>query len=120
MSEHLPGALGPELITKACVYDLAPDRNFVLDTLPGHPRIAVFVGAGHAAKFASLVGDLLADLACDGGTDRSIGAFRFDRPAITDPDYPPDFNFTVATGAGAEVRGDATDLTSAEKGSSPR
>jgi sarcosine oxidase len=99
MAEHLPDALGPELMTKTCVYDLTPDRNFLLDTLPGHNRIAVFVGAGHAAKFASLVGDVLADLARDGGTERPIEAFRFDRPAITDPDYPPDFNFAGATAA---------------------
>jgi sarcosine oxidase len=97
MAEHLPDALGPELATKTCVYDLTPDRNFLLDTLPGHDRIAVFVGAGHAAKFAGLVGDVLADLACDGGTRRPIEAFRFDRPAITDPDYPPDYNFATAT-----------------------
>jgi sarcosine oxidase len=103
MAEHLPGALGPELMTKACVYDLTPDRNFLLDTVPGHPRIALFVGAGHAAKFASLVGELLADLACDGGSDRPIGAFRFDRPAITDPDYPADFNFAEATGAAGPI-----------------
>lgn len=98
MAEHLPGALGPELMTKACVYDLTPDRNFLLDVLPDHPRISIFVGAGHAAKFASLVGDVLADLACEGGTERPIEAFRFDRPAITDPDYPVDFAFADATG----------------------
>jgi monomeric sarcosine oxidase len=97
MQEHLPDALGPELMTKCCVYDLTPDRNFLLDTLPGHDRIAVFVGAGHAAKFASLVGSILSDLACDGGTQRPIGAFRFDRPAITDPDYPTDYLFTAHT-----------------------
>ena len=97
MARHLPDALGPELMTKACVYDLTPDRNFILDTVPGHPRIALFVGAGHAAKFAGLVGDILADLACDGGTEREIAAFRMDRPAITDPGHPTDFGFSAAT-----------------------
>jgi sarcosine oxidase len=87
MAEHLPGALGPELATKTCVYDLTPDRNFLLDTVPGHPRITVFVGAGHAAKFASLLGRILADLAVDKETPYPIEAFRFDRPAITDPDF---------------------------------
>jgi monomeric sarcosine oxidase len=89
MAEHLPGALGPELATKTCVYDLTPDRNFLLDTLPGHPRITVFVGAGHAAKFASLIGRILADLAVRGETSHPIAAFRFDRPAITDPEFVP-------------------------------
>lgn len=99
MAEHLPGALGPELYTKTCVYDLTPDRNFVLDTLPGHPRIALFVGAGHAAKFASLVGRILAEIAVGGGTEQPISAFRMDRPAIVDPDYPSDFRFASAAGA---------------------
>lgn len=100
MARHLPRALGPELATKTCVYDLTPDRNFVLDTLPGDPRISVFVGAGHAAKFASLVGRILAEIAVDGETCYPIGAFRIDRPAIVDPGYPSDFRFAVAAGGG--------------------
>ncbi len=96
MSTHLPGALGPELLTKTCVYDLTPDRNFVLDVVPEAPRVSVFVGAGHAAKFASLVGRILADLALEGGTDYPIEAFRLDRPALTDPGYSSDFRFTQA------------------------
>jgi len=96
MSTHLPGALGPELLTKTCIYDLTPDRNFVLDVVPETPRVSVFVGAGHAAKFASLVGRILADLALEGGTDYPIEAFRLDRPALTDPGYSSDFRFTQA------------------------
>ena len=97
LAEHLPGAVGPELATKTCVYDLPPDRNFILDLLPGHPRVAVFVGAGHAAKFAALVGSILADLATDGYTRHPIAAFAADRPALTDPDYPTDFLFSGAS-----------------------
>ena len=52
LARYLPGAVGPELVSKTCVYDLTADRNFILDTIPGHPRIGLFVGAGHAAKFA--------------------------------------------------------------------
>jgi sarcosine oxidase len=99
MAEHLPGALGPELMTKTCVYDLPPDRHFVLDLLPGHARISCFVGAGHAAKFASLVGSILADLALDGSTPHPIDAFRADRPALTDPAFPADFRFANAARA---------------------
>jgi len=94
MAEHLPGGLGPELLTKTCVYDLTPDRNFVLDVLPEAPRVAVFVGAGHAAKFAGLAGRILADLATGGGTGYPIDAFRLDRPALIDPAYESNFRFT--------------------------
>ncbi|MGW4031264.1 N-methyl-L-tryptophan oxidase [Streptomyces sp. NPDC004838] len=88
---HLPRALGPELVSKTCVYDLPADRDFILDKLPGHPRITVGIGAGHAAKFASLLGEILAELAVDGRSKYPIDGFRADRPALTDPDREPTF-----------------------------
>lgn len=97
LRERLPGAAGPELVSKTCVYDMPPDREFVLDHVPGHPRIVAFVGAGHAAKFASLLGRILADLATDGSTAYPIEAFRAGRPALTDPAFPP--SFRLASGA---------------------
>ena len=96
LRRHLPGALGPELYSKTCVYDLPPDRHFIVDTLPEHPRIGVCVGAGHAAKFAGLLGHIMADLATGTPTRYPIGAFRIDRPALTDPGFPSDFRFAQA------------------------
>lgn len=87
LSERIPGFLGPVLYTKPCLYTLPPDRDFVLDTLPEHPNIAVAVGAGHAFKFASLLGRILGDLALQGSTVFPIQAFSLGRPAITDPAY---------------------------------
>ena len=87
LQRHLPTAVGPELYSKTCVYDLPPDHDFVLDTLPGHPRVTVGIGAGHAAKFAALLGKILADLATAGKTRHPISAFRADRPALTDPSF---------------------------------
>ncbi|WP_162606235.1 N-methyl-L-tryptophan oxidase [Jiangella asiatica] len=91
LSERLPGAVGPELLSKTCVYDMPPDREFILDRVPGHPRIVAAIGAGHAAKFASLLGEILASLATTGSTEHPIEAFRADRPALTDPSYVPSF-----------------------------
>jgi monomeric sarcosine oxidase len=99
LARYLPGAAGPELVSKTCVYDLTADRNFILDTIPGHPPIGVFVGAGHAAKFAGLIGHILADLAIDGRTDYPIAAFSIDRPAVRDPGFPSDFRFARAAQA---------------------
>ena len=99
LARYLPDAVGPELVSKTCVYDLTADRNFILDTIPGHPRIGLFVGAGHAAKFAGLIGHILADLAIDGRTDYPIAAFSIDRPAVRDPDFPSDFRFSRAAQA---------------------
>ncbi len=98
LRQRLPGAVGPELYSKTCVYDMPPDRDFVVDLVPGHPRIAVAVGAGHAGKFATLLGSILADLATRGGTTWPIEAFRSDRPALTDPDYTPEFRLRGRVG----------------------
>lgn len=91
LRERLPRAVGPELLSRTCVYDMTPDRDFVLDRLPGHPRITIGMGAAHVAKFASLVGEILADLTLEGATRHPIEPFRADRPALTDPDYPTAF-----------------------------
>lgn len=91
MARRLPGAAGPVLSSRTCVYDLPADRDFVLDTLPGSPHVAVFVGAGHAGKFASLVGQILAALTTAGETQHPIAPFRLDRPALTDPAFVPVF-----------------------------
>ncbi|WP_457101250.1 N-methyl-L-tryptophan oxidase [Microbacterium sp. P5_E9] len=91
LAEYLPGAAGPLLASRTCVYDMPADRDFVLDTVPGHPHVAVFNGAGHAGKFASLVGRILADLLTTGGSEHDITAFRLTRPAIVDPDFVPLF-----------------------------
>ena len=87
----IPGSLGPELYTKTCLYDMPPDREFVLGALPEIPQISVFNGAGHGFKFASLVGKILSELAISGETRYPIDAFRVDRPALTDPTYEPAF-----------------------------
>ncbi len=88
---RIPDFLGPVLYTKPCLYTLPPDRNFILDTLPDYPHISIVVGAGHAFKFASLLGRILSDLAVDGHTVFPIELFRLNRPAITDPNFQPVF-----------------------------
>jgi len=79
---HLPAALGPEHAVKTCLYTLTPDRDFVIDTLPEHPNVHVAVGAGHACKFAAVIGRILADLAVDGRTRSGIEAFAIDREIL--------------------------------------
>ena len=91
MAEHLPGALGPVLYTKTCLYTLPPDRDFVLDALPGHPDVHVALGAAHAFKFASLFGRIFAELAADGATASDLRPFAIDRPILRLPDPPTNF-----------------------------
>jgi sarcosine oxidase len=91
LKRHIPGSLGPELYTKTCLYDMPPDREFVLGTLPELSQVSVFNGAGHGFKFASLAGRILSELAIYGKTHYEIEPFRLDRPALTDPTYEPVF-----------------------------
>jgi sarcosine oxidase len=88
LEERIPGFLGPVLYTKPCLYTMPPDKGFIIDTLPEQPQIAIAIGAGHAFKFASLIGRILSQLALEGASVFPIEAMRFDRPAITDPNFP--------------------------------
>lgn len=87
LERHVPRFVGPKLYTKSCLYTMPHDRDFVLDTVPGHPQILVCVGAGHAYKFASLLGKTLSELAVDGTTNHDISGFTAQRPAIVDPAF---------------------------------
>jgi len=78
----LPGMLGPHITTKTCLYDMPPDRDFVLCQLPEQPNVSLAIGAGHAYKFASLIGRILSELAIDGQTGYDIGPFHIDRPIL--------------------------------------
>jgi len=92
VDRHVPRFGGPELYSKTCLYTVPPDQNFVLDTLPEHPQITVANGAGHAFKFAALIGRLLADLALGHEPSHPIDAFSITRPALTDPSFPRNFH----------------------------
>ena len=92
LAQHIPGFLGPKVYTKTCLYTMPKDRDFVIDHHPDHPQIIICNGAGHAYKFAGLLGKILSELAIDGQTDYPIEPFTLHRPAITDPDFPAQFH----------------------------
>jgi sarcosine oxidase len=92
LAEHLPRFAGPKLYTKTCLYTIPPDQHFVLDTVAEQPNIAVAIGAGHAFKFAGLIGQVLTDLALRGKSSHPIEDFRLDRPALTDPTFAAAFH----------------------------
>ncbi len=87
----LPRAYGPALYSKTCLYTLTPDRDFVIDTLPAYPQIALALGAGHAYKFAGIIGRILSELAIDGSTAYDVGPFAVDRPILTMENPPTSF-----------------------------
>ncbi|ESO94925.1 hypothetical protein LOTGIDRAFT_227305 [Lottia gigantea] len=88
--------LGPIMETKCCLYAMTPDRHFVIDTChrTGYSDVIVCNGAGHAFKWASLLGKILSQLAIDGKTQYDISSFTMDREALTNPNYKPHFHLT--------------------------
>jgi len=80
----LPGS-GRPARSKRCLYTLTPDRDFVVDRLPGHPSVTMGLGSAHGFKFAALFGRLRTDMAVEGESFHDSKAFRLDRPALTDP-----------------------------------
>ena len=69
LDQYIPG-LGPLTAGQVCMYTVTPDRHFVIDVHPADPRVVVACGfSGHGFKFASVVGEVLTDLA-EGGTTR--------------------------------------------------
>ncbi|HQR28364.1 MAG TPA: N-methyl-L-tryptophan oxidase [Nocardioides sp.] len=90
LARMLPGS-GPPVRSLRCQYTLTPDRDFVVDAVPGHPAVWVGLGAAHGFKFAPTLGRILADLVTTGATASDISAFRWDRPALLDPDFEPNW-----------------------------
>ena len=68
---RLPVADGPVRMTKICMYTVTPDEHFVVDS--EGPVAYASACSGHGFKFASVMGEVLADLALDGSTGHSIG-----------------------------------------------
>jgi sarcosine oxidase len=78
--EHLPSASGARRHASVCIYTLSPDRHFIIDVHPAHPQVALAAGfSGHGFKFASVVGEVLADLAEKGSTELPVEMFRIGR-----------------------------------------
>jgi len=74
LNKYLPGVFDSILHTKICLYANSPDENFIIDKLPGYEEnVSIACGfSGHGFKFASVVGEILADLAIEGRSDLPI------------------------------------------------
>lgn len=74
LNKYLPGTFESLVAAKTCLYSNTPDENFIIDQLPGfEDHVTVACGfSGHGFKFASVVGEILADLAIDGVTKEPI------------------------------------------------
>jgi sarcosine oxidase len=77
---YFPDADGPTMAMKTCLFTNSPDEHFILDVLPEQTHVSVAAGfSGHGFKFCSVVGEIMADLALDGGTRHDLALFRLSR-----------------------------------------
>lgn len=79
----IPGATTELTRAAHCIYTMTPDEHFVIDKHPRLPEVTFAAGfSGHGFKFASVVGEVLADLALEGRTRHPIGFLSASRPAL--------------------------------------
>lgn len=66
ISTLLKGARARTKATSMCMYTMTPDEDFIIDRHPQHANVALAAGfSGHGFKFATVIGEHLADLATD-------------------------------------------------------
>jgi sarcosine oxidase len=59
---------------------MSDDEHFLLGRPEGYDAVTVGAGfSGHGFKFASATGEVLADVAAEGGTDHDIEPFDVNR-----------------------------------------
>ncbi|MEM7795267.1 MAG: N-methyl-L-tryptophan oxidase [Cyanobacteria bacterium P01_C01_bin.118] len=78
--EYIPGAAGPLISTRRCLYTLTPDKDFIVDQHPEYANVIIGAGfSGHGFKFTTLLGKMLADLAVSGSTPHNTSLFKLAR-----------------------------------------
>ena len=77
----LPALRGAQLAhVEACIYDVSPDEDFILDYLPDDSRIVFATGlSGHGFKFGPLLGHLLSSLISRTTPEVPVGRFHLAR-----------------------------------------
>ena len=84
LERWLPDAAGALRESRVCLYTNTPDEHFLIDRHPAHPEVILASPcSGHGFKFASAIGEVLADLATTGASrfDLAPFAMRGTRPA---------------------------------------
>ncbi|AHY45916.1 Glycine/D-amino acid oxidases (deaminating) [Rubrobacter radiotolerans] len=77
---YFPDGSGPTMNLAACMFTNTPDHHFILDVHPEYEQVVLASAcSGHGFKFASVIGEILADLSENGMTRHDIDLFRLDR-----------------------------------------
>lgn len=79
-AKRLPDAASFRVRATTCRYTMLPSEDFLIDTVPGQPNVVVSSAcSGHGFKFTSVIGEILADLAVQGGSALPTDLFSFDK-----------------------------------------
>ncbi|MDQ3995785.1 MAG: N-methyl-L-tryptophan oxidase [Gemmatimonadota bacterium] len=80
LARLMPDAAGRQLEARVCLYTNTPDRDFLIDAHPLHPEaLLVSPCSGHGFKFASAIGEAVADIIVRGKAAFDLTPFRLDR-----------------------------------------
>jgi sarcosine oxidase len=84
LKKFIPKSYAHTHTIRTCLYTNTPDEHFIIDFLPEQEKKVVIAAgfSGHGFKFASVVGEVLADLAVDGNTRIPIGFLGVERLKI--------------------------------------
>jgi hypothetical protein len=79
-ARYFPEGAGPTMTLKSCMFTNSPDKHFIIDLHPEYPQVS-FAAAftGHGYKFASVIGEIMADLAERGDCRHDIRLFSLAR-----------------------------------------
>ncbi len=79
-ARYFPDACGPTMSLKSCLFTNTPDKHFIIDLHPTYPQVSFAAGfSGHGYKFASVIGEIMADLAERGRSRHDIELFSLER-----------------------------------------
>lgn len=80
VERYLPAAAGKLREARVCLYTNTPDHHFLIDVHPDHPQVVLASPcSGHGFKFASVIGEILADLATGGRSPFDLAPFALSR-----------------------------------------
>jgi len=80
LARFLPGANGAHRRSSVCLYTNVQGGDFLIDAHPEHPHVLLASPcSGFGFKFASAIGELLAELLADGTTTWDLRPFGIDR-----------------------------------------
>lgn len=73
-------SIAPVRESGVCLFTNTPDHDFIIDFHPAHPQVLVSSPcSGHGFKFASVLGEIQADLLTTGTTRFDMSPFRIER-----------------------------------------